>query len=92
MLAIAHYLKDPRSNFAEASFLVRDDWHGRGIGTQLMKALVEAAQLHGLAGFTAEVLAANQRMLKVFHRCGFQVESKLEEQVYSLRIPFQQST
>jgi acyl-CoA hydrolase/ribosomal protein S18 acetylase RimI-like enzyme len=91
MLAIAHYLKDPRSNFAEAAFLVRDDWHGRGIGTELMRTMVEAARQQGIAGFTAEVLADNESMMRVFHRCGYPVESKLEEGAYSLRIPFKKA-
>jgi acyl-CoA hydrolase len=88
MLAIAHYLKNPRTNFAEAAFLVRDDWQGRGIGTALLRALVEAARQQGIAGFLADVLADNEGMLKVFHRCGFPIESRLEDNVYSLRIPF----
>jgi GNAT superfamily N-acetyltransferase len=88
MLAIAHYLKNPRTNFAEAAFLVRDDWQGRGIGTALLQALVETARQQGIAGFLADVLADNEGMLKVFHRCGFPIESRLEENVYSLRIPF----
>ncbi|MDH3404614.1 MAG: GNAT family N-acetyltransferase [Acidobacteriota bacterium] len=88
MVAIAHYLKDPRSNFAEAAFLVRDDWQGKGVGTQLMAALLEAARRQGIAGFTAEVLADNKGMLRVFHKCGYALESRLAGGVYSLRIPF----
>ncbi len=88
MIAIAHYLNDPHTNFAEAAFLVRDDWHGRGIGTTLLRALAEIARTHGFAGFTADVLAANHGMLRVFHKCGYSVESKLVEGVYSLKIPF----
>lgn len=88
MLAIAHYLKNPRTNFAEAAFLVRDDWQGRGLGTALLRGLVDAARQQGIAGFLADVLADNEGMLKVFHRCGFPIESRLEENVYSLRIPF----
>jgi acyl-CoA hydrolase/ribosomal protein S18 acetylase RimI-like enzyme len=88
MLGIAHYLKDSRTNFAEAAFLVRDDWQGKGVGTQLMNALVEAARSHGIAGFTADVLADNRSMLQVFHKCGYPVESRLEGSSYSLRIPF----
>ncbi len=88
MIAIAHYLKEPRSNFAEAAFLVGDDWQGKNIGTQLMATLLEAAQLQGIAGFTAEVLADNRGMLRVFHKCGYAVESRLDGGVYSLKIPF----
>jgi len=29
-------------------------------------------------------------MLRVFHKCGFPLESRLEDNVYSLRIPFQE--
>jgi acyl-CoA hydrolase/ribosomal protein S18 acetylase RimI-like enzyme len=87
-VAIAHYSKDPRTNFADAAFLVRDDWQGRGVGTILMKMLVESAREHGLAGFTADVLANNAGMLRVFHRCGYPVESHLEDGTYHLTIPF----
>ncbi len=87
-IGIAHYLNDPRTNFAEAAFLVRDDMHGKGIGTALMKALLEAARLKGVAGFTADVLADNHGMLRIFHKCGYAVESTLNEGAYSLRIPF----
>ena len=88
MVAIAHYLKNPRTNFAEAAFLVRDDWQGKGLGTQLMSELANAAQRQGIAGLTAEVLADNKGMLRVFHQYGLPVESRLEDNVYSLKIPF----
>jgi len=87
-LAIAHYRNNPQSNFADAAFLVRDDWQGKGIGTSLVRCLAEMAVRCGVAGFTAEVLAANQGMLRVFHRCGYAVESRLEDGVFLLRIPF----
>jgi len=88
MLAIAHYRNQPQVNFAEAAFLVRDDWQGKGIGTALMNALVEMARRSGIAGFTGEVLVSNHGMMRVFHKCGFAVESDLRDGVYSLRIPF----
>ena len=91
MIGIAHYLRDPRTNFADSAFLVRDDWQGRGLGTLLMKELVEAARRHGIAGFTADVLARNEAMLQVFHRSGYEVASRLEDGVYNLQIPFVQA-
>ncbi len=88
MIAIAHYLREPRTNFAEAAFLVRDDWQGQGIGTELMSAMTTIAKQKGIAGFTADVLASNHGMLRVFHKCGYGVESRLSQGVYNLRIPF----
>lgn len=89
MLAMAHYRKDPPTNFADAAFLVRDEWQGKGVGTALMNALVDMARLRGIAGFTADVLMHNHGMLRVFHKCGYAVESRLEQGVYQLRIPFE---
>jgi len=88
MFAIAHYRTAPATNFAETAYLVRDDRQGQGIGTALMNALVDFAHTRGIAGFTAEVLMRNQGMLRIFHKCGYPVESNLDSGVYSLRIPF----
>jgi RimJ/RimL family protein N-acetyltransferase len=88
IVAVAHSSNDARTNFAESAFLVRDDWQGRGVGTALMKSLTEVAKERGIAGFTADVLMGNQGMLRVFHRCGYRVESELSDGVYHLTIRF----
>ena len=90
IVGIAHYLRNQRTNFAESAFLVRDDWQGQGMGPAMMNALVENARRHGIAGFTADVLQENGRMLGVFHKSGYPMESKLEDGIYSIRIPFSQ--
>ena len=37
MVALGQYVVDVSSNEAEASFIVRDDWQGKGIGRYLVK-------------------------------------------------------
>ena len=88
IIGIAHYSKEPRTNFADAAFLVRDDQQGHGIGTALMNSLVDAAIERGIAGFMADVLVQNHGMLRIFHKCGYAIESVLEDGAYRLRIPF----
>ena len=88
MVGIAHYIRDPRTNFAEAAFLVHDQWQGKGMGKALMANLLDIAHQNGLAGFTADVLADNRAMLHIFHNCGFQVKSRLRQGQFSLHIPF----
>jgi acyl-CoA hydrolase/GNAT superfamily N-acetyltransferase len=88
MIGIAHYRKDSPTNFADAAFLVRDDWQGKGVGTALMNALVESARAKRMAGFTADVLQQNSGMLRIFHKCGYAIESELEGGTFRLRIPF----
>ncbi len=88
IVGIAHYRKDPRTNFADAAFLVRDDLQRKGMGSHMIEVLIESARAHGIAGFTADVLADNLGMLRVFHKTGYPVESELEDGAYILRIPF----
>lgn len=88
LIGIAHYHNDARLNMAQASFLVRDDWQGKGIGRHLLSSLVDFARANGISGFTADVLSHNSNMLHVFHGCGFAVESNLVDGVYELKIPF----
>ncbi len=90
LIGIAHYRKDLRTNFADSAYLVRDDWQGKGIGTALFNALADAAMERGIAGLHADVLATNAGMLNVFHRCGYAVESELEDGVYRLTLAFSQ--
>lgn len=88
LMGIAHYSRDPRNMFAEAAFLVRDEDQGKGIGTILLRTLADTAIARGVTGFTAEVMLDNQGMLRIFHKCGYPVQSELSEGLYSLKIPF----
>jgi acyl-CoA hydrolase/RimJ/RimL family protein N-acetyltransferase len=89
LVAVGRYSLDHHTNMAEVAFVVRDDWQNRGVGTALLRALVESAKALGIQGFTAEVLADNQPMLRVFHHADLVIESKLHEGVYSLHMLFE---
>lgn len=59
---------------AEVAFTITDEFQGRGLGTLLLGALAEVAEANGIHTFEAEVVAANQAMLKVFRESGFPTE------------------
>ena len=61
---------------AEVAFAVVDDYQGQGIGAILLRHLAALAREAGLKEFTAEVLADNTPMLKVFERSGLKFSSK----------------
>jgi GNAT superfamily N-acetyltransferase len=61
---------------AEIAFAVVDDYQGQGIGAILLRHLATIAREAGLKEFTAELLADNTPMLKVFERSGLKVSSK----------------
>jgi RimJ/RimL family protein N-acetyltransferase len=89
ILAVARYDLDRPTNTAEVAFVVRDEWQGKGLGTQLLGAITAAAREQGIAGFTASVLADNVGMLRVFHRSGHPIESRLVDGTYELTIRFE---
>jgi len=63
---------------AEVGFLVRDDFHGKGIGTLLLERLALAAEEQGIRRLSAYVLPDNQKMLEVFQHSGFEVTRRYE--------------
>jgi putative acetyltransferase len=64
--------------------VVRADWHGKGVGTRLMQALVDLAD-GWLNVFRIEltVFADNARAIALYRRFGFEVEGK--HRSYALR-------
>jgi RimJ/RimL family protein N-acetyltransferase len=63
---------------AEVAFAVDDPHQGLGIATRIMRHLVGIARANGIAQLTAEVLAENAPMLKVFERCGLAAKTRRE--------------
>jgi len=76
IVAMTRYDVEPSSGFADIAFVVRDDWQRRGIGSCLMKRMVELGRAKGVLGFTADVMAGNLGMMLVFQQSGLPVQSR----------------
>ena len=72
---------------AEIAFAVADHMHHRGIATLLLEHLVSFARSHQITVFTAQTLAENTPMLKVFADAGLPVQRHYEDGVMELTIP-----
>jgi acyl-CoA hydrolase/GNAT superfamily N-acetyltransferase len=68
IVAVARYALDEQTYLAEVAFVVREDHQRLGIGTHLMRFLVQIAREKGFAGITAQVLRSNTAMLRVFQK------------------------
>lgn len=88
IVAVGRYIRDPDTNFAEVAFTTHHEWQDRGIGTFLLQYLVRIAKEKNIKGFTADVLARNTPMMKVFSKVGHPLKTHLEYGVYELNIPF----
>jgi len=76
-----------RQNVAEVAFAVAENMHHRGIATLLLEHLVSLAHSHQVSVFTAQTLAENTPMLKVFAGAGLPVQRHSEDGVMELTIP-----
>jgi RimJ/RimL family protein N-acetyltransferase/nucleotide-binding universal stress UspA family protein len=66
---------------AECAIVVADEWHNRGLGSELLERLVERAHEEGIERFTALVLADNTDALRLLERLGDTVRRREGSQV-----------
>ena len=71
---------------AELAFVVIDAWQGRGIGSILMRCLIEIARAARLQELTAEVLPENAAMRGVFGKFGFRPVTRQDPQTIHLAL------
>jgi acyl-CoA hydrolase/RimJ/RimL family protein N-acetyltransferase len=85
---VGQYGINQDSHSAEVAFVVRDDFHGQGIGTLLLQYITYLGKRNGLLGFTAEVLVENEPMLHLFEKMGFDISKRRTQSVYELTMNF----
>lgn len=69
------------TNDAEFSMLVSDQHQRQGVGTELLRRLLEVARAEGMARVIAEILPDNLDMQRVSERLGFKLKRDLREEV-----------
>lgn len=71
LLGVSRFASDPDYEHAEFGVLVRSDLKGRGLGTALMRHLIDYARADGLKVLSGYVLAGNSGMLGLAAELGF---------------------
>ena len=84
LAGVASYEIAGSSGTAEVAFAVADHVHHRGVATLLLEHLVSAGRSNGVRTFTAEVLAENSDMLKLFATVGLHARRKQADGVADL--------
>ncbi len=69
---------------AEVAFLVQDAHQGRGVASALLEHIGAVARERGILHFTAEVLPANRKMVKVFTDAGYTQQRSFADGVVHL--------
>ena len=73
IIALGAYYLDKKTNRAEVALVTLDDWQGKGLGTRMMTALMDAARIHRLTMMEGTVLRQNAAMLQMMRDLGFSV-------------------
>ena len=71
---------------AEVAFTIEEDYQRQGLAGRLLRALATLARRHGIARFTADVLADNAAMLAVFARSGVAMRKRREGGVLHIEL------
>lgn len=70
----------------EVAFVIDDDMHGLGLGTELLYQLAALARANGYRWLTAQVLEENSEMLAVFRGSGFPYTARGDGAVVHVRM------
>jgi acyl-CoA hydrolase/GNAT superfamily N-acetyltransferase len=89
IIAEARFVRNPDTPTVDVAFVVDEAYQGLGIATYLYHMLVRLARLRGARGMTADVLATNQAMMKVFEKGNYPISTRFEDGAYTLSISFE---
>jgi acetyltransferase len=78
IIAVGRLMKVHGSDAAEFALLVSDRFQRRGLGTELLRRLLDVGCEEKLGRIVAEILPENTRMLRICQRLGFQLKHTLD--------------
>ncbi|HEX2319076.1 MAG TPA: GNAT family N-acetyltransferase [Streptosporangiaceae bacterium] len=87
LVGVASYEPTDKPGIAEIAFAVSDHMHGRGVATLLLDHLISEARLRGVRAFTAQTLADNAAMLRVFANAGLAAKRQMSGGVIETTFP-----
>lgn len=88
VVGYGQYIINDDNHMADIAFAVRDDYHRKGIASELLLYLTYLAKKQGLLGFTAVVLESNGAALTLIDNLDAQIHKKYREGTYEYLILF----
>ena len=86
IVAVGRLSKARGLNEAEFALLISDRWQGQGLGTELLKRLVQVGRDEKLGRITAFILSENHAMHHLSKKAGFKLERDSESQDFRAEI------
>jgi acetyltransferase len=80
ILAVARLTRVPGTNDAEVAVLVSDQFHGLGLGKELLARLVMVGGDEKLSALKADILPDNRDVMRVCEKLGFTLRHSVEDE------------
>lgn len=76
ILGVARWRRLSGRPVAEFAVTVGDPWQGKGLGSQMLRVLMDVARAEGLQRLIGHILADNSAMLGMAREAGFELQTK----------------
>ncbi len=83
ILAVGRLSKVPGQRSAEFSLVVDDEWQRRGLGSELLRRLVQIGKDEKVSAIGGDILPENLGMQRICQKLGFALEHRPEDSVVS---------
>lgn len=87
IIAVGRLNKSDNEQHGEFAIVVSDAFQHRGLGTELLRRLIEIGSAEGLRRITAIILPENRAMQVVSERAGFRLYYSVEDRVVKAELP-----
>ena len=77
--ATLHFRKGPRRHIGEVRIYLAKDFRQRGLGTRMLKTLIELARKQDLYILVAEIITEQPQVIKAFQNLGFVLRCTFED-------------
>lgn len=75
IVGVARYMLNPDRQSSEFAVVIDDELQGQGLGSRLMRSIIEVARARGLDRIEGFVLTTNRNMLALMRHLGFRIQS-----------------
>jgi acetyltransferase len=81
IVAVGRLTRERDRTDAEFALLVSDAWHDHGLGTELLRRLIDFGRREGVHHIMGDILSENRAMIEICHALGFETRYSPEDLV-----------
>jgi acetyltransferase len=86
IIGVGCLIKEQSTKSAEIALLVSDQFQRQGLGTELLRQLIQVGRDEHLSRLTGDILAENQGMQEMCKKLGFRLQYSFEDQVVKVEL------